>query len=577
MSQGVPLRSNSPVHVVIVGGGFAGINAAQRLLAGGPPSLRVTLVDRRNHHLFQPLLYQVAMAGLSPADISVPIRSIVGGDARAAVRMAEVTGIDLEARRLATSEGPLDYDYLLLACGATHAYFGHDAWEEHAPGLKTIEQATEIRRRVLTAFERAEVEDDAEARRRLLTFVVVGGGPTGVELAGALGELSRHTLGRDFRRIDPGATRVLLIEGGERILPAFDPELSRKATRSLERLGVTVWTSTRVTEIAADHVRAGHEVVHAATVLWAAGVRASPVSRMLGVPLDREGRVIVEPDLSVPGHPEVMVLGDQASFRQADGTLVPGVAPAAIQQGRHAAVNVLHDLRGEQRERFEYFDKGIMATIGRASAVAQTGRLRLSGFVAWLAWSFIHIVYLIGFRNRALVFFQWVWSYVRYRRGARLITEHEWRLSPGPEGAREGLVHVERVAAVPGLAQQLGHPRHGVLERAEHADGVAGVHGELDAREHGPGGRGREALALHHVGEAQQVVATAPHEGLGLGARVPAEREAGLGREHHDHHDAPVEGGVGELALEAAELGQLGLGGGGEPAGPEHPGPRDDA
>lgn len=426
--------------MVIVGGGFAGLNAARRLLSAGPRSLRITLVDRRNHHLFQPLLYQVAMAGLSPADISTPIRSILEGDERVEVRMANVLEVDLAGRRIVTDAGPLPYDYLLLACGTTHAYFGHDEWEEHAPGLKTIEQATEIRRRVLTAYERAEVETDPEARRRLLTFVVVGGGPTGVELAGALGELSRHTLGSDFRRIDPGATRVLLIEGGERILAAFDPELSRRATRSLERLGVTVWTNTRVTEIADDHVKAGDEVVHASTVLWAAGVQSSPLSHTLGVPLDRAGRVIVSPDLSVPGHPEAFVLGDQACFGQADGSSVPGVAPAAIQQGRHAADNVLHDLRDEQRESFVYLDKGIMATIGRASAVAQSGRFRLSGFIAWLAWCFIHILYLIGFRNRVLVFIQWVWSYIRYRRGARLITERDWKLpvaAPKPTDATE--------------------------------------------------------------------------------------------------------------------------------------------
>lgn len=423
--------------MVIVGGGFAGINAARRLIRSGPSSLRITMVDRRNHHLFQPLLYQVAMAGLSPADISTPIRSILEGDERVQVRMAEVESVDLADRSIVTSTGTLSYDYLMLACGATHAYFGHDEWEEHAPGLKSIEQATEIRRRVLTAYERAEVEPDPERRRRLLTFVVVGGGATGVELAGALGELSRHTLGRDFRRIDPSATRVLLIEGGDRLLPAFDPELSRRATRSLERLGVTVWVNTRVTEIEADHVKAGDERVHTDTVLWAAGVRASGLSQTLGVPLDRAGRVIVEPDLSVPGHPEVFVLGDQASFRQADGTTVPGLAPAAIQQGRHAADNVLHDLRGEQRQAFEYFDKGMMATIGRASAVAQSGRFRLSGFIAWLAWCFIHILYLIGFRNRLLVMIQWLWSYVRYRRGARLITEHDWRLRPEVGVSRE--------------------------------------------------------------------------------------------------------------------------------------------
>jgi len=413
-----------------VGGGFGGLNAARRLLRSGPRSLRITLVDRRNHHLFQPLLYQVAMAGLSPADISTPIRGILRGDDRIAVRMAEVQQVDLPGQRVLTSAGPLDYDYLLLACGATHAYFGHDQWEQHAPGLKTIEQATEIRRRVLTAYEQAEIETDPVERRRLLTFVVVGGGPTGVELAGALGELSRHTLGRDFHRIDPGSTRVLLIEGGDRLLPAFDPELSREATRDLERLGVTVWTNTRVTDIADDHVKAGDELVHAGTVLWAAGVRASPLSGTLGTKLDAQDRVMVEPDLSVPGHPEVFVVGDQAHFEEPDGSLVPGVAPAAIQQGRHAADNILHDLRNEQREDFEYFDKGMMATIGRARAVVQSGRFKLTGLLAWLAWCFVHILYLVGFRNRMLVFMQWLWSYVRYRRGARLITEHDWKLEP---------------------------------------------------------------------------------------------------------------------------------------------------
>ena len=431
-------RSADTTHVVIVGGGFAGLNAARRLLRSGSRSLRITLIDRRNHHLFQPLLYQVAMAGLSPADISAPIRSILGSDERISVRMAEVQRVDAPGKRVLTSAGPLEYDYLLLACGATHAYFGHDEWEPHAPGLKTIEQATEMRRRVLRAYERAEIEEDAELRRRLLTFVVVGGGPTGVELAGALGELSRHTLGRDFRRIDPGSTRVLLIEGGPRILAAFDPELSRAATRSLEKLGVTVWTDTRVTEIAEDYVKAGDEVVKAHTVLWAAGVRASPVSDTLGVEVDGAGRVVVEPDLSVPGHPEVYVVGDQAHFAQEDGTSVPGLCPAAIQMGRHAAVNILHDIAGEEREAFEYFDKGIMATVGRASAVVQSGRMQTSGFIAWLAWCFVHILYLIGFRNRILVFIQWIWSYVRYRRGARLITEHEWRLGASPADEAPG-------------------------------------------------------------------------------------------------------------------------------------------
>ncbi len=423
---------NAP-RVVIVGGGFAGLNASRRLLRSAPANLELTVVDRRNHHLFQPLLYQVAMAGLSPADISTPIRTILGGDPRVSVHLAEVQRVDLAARQVHTTEGSLPYDFLVLACGATHAYFGHDEWESHAPGLKTIEQATEIRRRVLTAYERAEVEPDVEKRRRLLTFVVVGAGPTGVELAGALGELSRHTLNRDFRRIDPGSTRVLLIEGGPRVLAAFDPEMSRKAARSLEKLGVTIWTNTRVTEISGDRVQAGDEVVHANTVLWAAGVRASRLGATLDVPLDDAGRVIVERDLSLPGHPEVFVVGDQAHFKQADGSPVPGVAPAAIQQGRHAADNILHDLRNEQREPFDYFDKGLMATIGRASAVVQSGKLRMSGFFAWVAWCFVHILYLIGFRNRLLVFIQWMWSYVRYRRGARLITQRRWRLRPPPE------------------------------------------------------------------------------------------------------------------------------------------------
>jgi NADH dehydrogenase len=422
----------TPVHVVVVGGGFGGINATQELLARGGDAIRVTLVDRRNHHLFQPLLYQVAMAGLSPADITMPIRSIFRGDARVTVRLGEVTDVDLAGRQVRLGDHAIAYDYLLLACGATHAYFGHDEWEEAAPGLKTVEQATEIRRRVLTAFELAEIETDAERRRRLLTFVVVGAGPTGVELAGALGELSRHTLTRDFHSIDPSGTRVILIEGGPRVLPGFSEELSAKAARSLERLGVTIWTNTRVTHIDREGVAAGEEVVKAQTVLWAAGVRASSLGGRLGVDLDAAGRVPVGDDLSLPGHPEVFVVGDQARFVD-DGTLVPGVAQGAIQQGRHAARNILHSVRGASREAFHYRDRGMMATIGRASAVMESGTVKLSGFVAWAAWCFIHILYLIGFRNRLLVFIQWVWSYIRYRRGARLITEPRWQLKPAPD------------------------------------------------------------------------------------------------------------------------------------------------
>ena len=419
---------SEPIHVVIVGGGFAGLEAAKTLARGGRDNFRITVVDRRNHHLFQPLLYQVAMAGLSPADITMPIRTVLKSYAQVAVRLATVTKVVPEDKRIDTSEGPIDYDYLILAGGATHAYFGRDEWEEHAPGLKTIEQATEIRRRVLRAFERAELEPDSQRQRELLTFIVVGGGPTGVEMAGALGELSRYTLARDFRRIDPSRTRVLLIEGGPRILAAFDEELSRAAARSLEKLGVTVWTDARVTEMDDDGVWVGEERVKAATVLWAAGVQANRLNRHLGPPLDRSGRVPVQSDLSIEGHREIFVVGDQAQIVDSNGEEVPGVAPAAIQTGRTAARNILHDAREEHREDFIYFDKGLMATIGRADAVVQAGNLRTSGFIAWVAWCFVHILYLIGFRNRILVFVQWVWSYFRYKRGARLITERDWRL-----------------------------------------------------------------------------------------------------------------------------------------------------
>lgn len=427
---GVPTsdqRANArTTRVVVVGGGFAGLEAAKALGAAGD-GVEVVLIDRRNHHLFQPLLYQVAMAGLSPADISMPIRAVLERHRNVFVRLGEVTDVDLAARVVHADTGDVPYDYLVMACGATHSYFGRDEWEEFAPGLKTLEHATEIRRRVLTAFELAELEPDKLRRRELLTFVVVGGGPTGVELAGALGELSRHTLSRDFRSVDPGSTRVILVEGGPRVLPSFDIELSQSAARSLEKLGVTIWTDTRVTHIDGHGVRAGDETVRAATVLWAAGVRASPLGRVLRVPCDGAGRVIVEPDLSIPGHPEVFVIGDQA-YCESNGEPIPGLAPAATQQGRAAAKAILADRRGHAREPFAYFDKGTMATIGRARAVAQSHAFKLDGFVAWMAWCFVHIFYLIGFRNRMLVFLQWVWSYVRYRRGARLITQREWKL-----------------------------------------------------------------------------------------------------------------------------------------------------
>ena len=417
-------------RVVIVGGGFAGLNAAKRLAKKSRGRLDIVLVDRRNHHLFQPLLYQVATAGLSPADISAPIRRFTRANRSLEVHLAEVTGFDLDKREVFTSRRTLSYDYLVLACGATHSYFGNDHWEPFAPGLKTIEQAVEIRRRILRAFEEAEVETDAKRRRALMTFVVVGGGPTGVELAGALGEISRFTLSRDFRNVDPSRTRILLIESGDRLLKAFDPELSDAAARTLESLGVTVWTSTRVSDLDENGIWMGDEYLEASTVVWAAGIRASSLNQGLGVELDRIGRAPVGLDLSLEGRPEVFVVGDQARFQMRNGDFVPPLAPAAIQQGRHAANNILADLDGNSRIAFEYLDKGMMATIGRAAAIAQFRGLKFRGFFAWLAWCFVHILYLIGFRNKVLVLFQWMWSYLRFGRGARLITEREWRMDP---------------------------------------------------------------------------------------------------------------------------------------------------
>jgi NADH dehydrogenase len=385
--------------------------------------VRVTLVDRRNHHLFQPLLYQVATAALNPADIAEPIRSILRGQANATVLLAEARAIDLGARRVRLDQGELEYDFLIVATGATHSYFGHDAWESHAPGLKSIEDALEIRRRVFSAYEAAEREPDAERRRSLLTFVIIGAGPTGVELAGALAEIARHALADEFRRIDPRQARVLLLEGLERVLPPFPEALSTAARSQLERLGVEVRCGARVTGIDAEGVTLGAERIAARTVLWAAGVQASPLVRSLDAPLDRAGRVRVRADLTLPGHPEVLVIGDLAALEQ-DGKPVPGVAPAAMQQGRHAARALEHALRGQEPPPFRYKDKGNFATIGRGAAVGDVyGRFRISGFVAWLAWLGIHIFFLIGFRNRVLVLFGWAYSYLTYRRGSRLITE----------------------------------------------------------------------------------------------------------------------------------------------------------
>jgi len=404
-------------HVVIVGGGFAGL-AAARALARAPAD--VTLVDCKNHHVFQPLLYQVATAGLSPAEIASPIRRILRRQANVRVLLGEVTAIDPAAKRVRLDSGEMSFDFLILAAGVTHSYFGHDAWEAHAPGLKTIEDALEIRRRALLAFEQAEREEDTEVRRQWLTLAVIGGGPTGVEMAGAFAEIARHSLVRDFRRIDPRAARVILIEAGPRVLPSYPEDLSHRAQAQLEALGVQVLTGTPVTGVDEGSLQLGGERLAARTIVWAAGVQGSPLARSLGTPLDRAGRVIVQPDLSLPGHPSVFVIGDLASLEQ-DGRAVPGVAPAALQMGAHAGANLKRALRGEPLAPFRYWDKGSLATIGRSRAIALIGSLRLSGFIAWLAWLMIHIFFLIGFRNRLVVLIDWAWAYVTYDRGARLI------------------------------------------------------------------------------------------------------------------------------------------------------------
>ncbi len=430
--------SQTPHRVVIVGAGFGGLNAAQSL-ASAPVS--ITVIDRKNHHTFQPLLYQVATAGLSPGEIAAPIRSILSRHKNVEVLMAEVTGFDLE-RRVVQTEAEneaqeVPYDSLIVAAGASHAYFGHDEWQALAPGLKTIEDALEIRRRVLLAFELAERRASAGEPCDPLNFVVVGAGPTGVELAGTLAEICRHALAHDFRAIDPRRARIHLIEGGPHVLPAYPEDLSRSALEQLQRLGVEVLTSTMVTKIEPGVIYMGETKMEAAVILWAAGVAASPLGKKLGVPVDRAGRVLVNPDLSLPNHPEVFVIGDLAALKDASGKLLPGVAPVAILEGRYVAKLIRREQAGAPsfsrsvregggsdfpRPAFHYYDKGSLATIGRSAAIAQFGRIHISGFIAWLAWLFVHILFLIGFQNRVLVFIQWAWSYFTYERGARLIT-----------------------------------------------------------------------------------------------------------------------------------------------------------
>lgn len=416
-------------RVVIIGGGFGGLYAAQSLRRA---PVEVTLIDRRNHHLFQPLLYQVASAALNPSDIAYPIRGALRRQKNARVLLASARAIDRARKCVVLESGELEYDYLIVATGATHSYFGHDEWAQHAPGLKTIEDALEIRRRVLLAFEAAEREDHAEHRKAWLTFVVVGAGPTGVELAGALAEIARHAIAKDFRAIDPTQARVILLEGADRVLPPYVPELSAKARKQLEELGVEVRTGALVTAIDDRGVSIGDERIEARTALWAAGVAASPLARTLDTALDRAGRVIVTDKLTVPGSDEVFVIGDLAAATT-DGKPVPGVAPAAIQGGRHAARCIKAAVAGKPCPPFRYRDKGSLATIGRAAAVAHIGRLKFAGFFAWLAWMGIHIFFLIGFRNRIFTMASWAWSYVTFQRGARLITGPPERLLPPPE------------------------------------------------------------------------------------------------------------------------------------------------
>lgn len=412
-------------RVVIVGGGFGGL-AAARALRRAP--VDVTLVDRRNHHLFQPLLYQVATAGLSPADIAYPIRSVLRRQANASVLLAEAVDVDVARRELVLKDGRLGYDYLVLATGARHAYFGREEWEPLAPGLKSLEDALEIRRRILLAFEKAERETSPDARRALLTIVVVGGGPTGVELAGAIAEIARQVMKSDFRAIDPTETRVILVEAGPRVLSSFPESLSAHAAEELTERGVEVRTGVRVTAIDDSSVSLGSERIAAETVLWAAGVAASPLVASLGAPIDQVGRVKIEPDCSIPGHPEIFVIGDAQTTVQPNGAPLPGVAPVAMQQGRYVARAIGATIAGAPREPFVYVDKGNLATIGRASAVAHIGRVKLWGLTAWVLWLVVHILYLVGFRNRVIVLINWAWAYLTLSRGARLITgdiEHE--------------------------------------------------------------------------------------------------------------------------------------------------------
>jgi NADH:ubiquinone reductase (H+-translocating) len=413
-------------HIVVLGAGFGGLEFCKRF---DDPDARITLVDRTNHHLFQPLLYQVATAGLSATDIAQPIRSILADRPNITVLLDEVEGFDLAGRKVVLKKNTLTYDYLVLALGSCTSYFGHPEWEAFAPGLKTLEDAMRIRSRILRAFEQAESEQSHAAQERLMTIAVVGGGPTGVELAGAFAELARHVLRADFRRIDPTQAQVILIEGAPRILAQLPPSLSASAQRQLEKLGAHVRTGVKVKDIGEGCVELDNgETIRAANIIWAAGISATPITKKLGVELDRAGRVKVNPDLSLPGHPEVFAIGDMALALEKDGTLVPGVSPAAMQMGTHVARIIENEIAfpgGVKRPPFKYWDKGTMATIGRSAAVAQVGKFEFSGVLAWLAWLVIHLFFLVGFRNKIAVLFQWFYSYVTYKRGARIIPNAE--------------------------------------------------------------------------------------------------------------------------------------------------------
>jgi NADH dehydrogenase len=408
-------------RVVIVGGGFGGLEAAKKLVC---ENVHLTVIDRTNYHLFQPLLYQVATAALSPADIAAPIRAVLQKCKNAEVMLAEVQSVDVNTRVVHTGDLNVQYDYLILATGARHSYFGHPEWERLAPGLKSLEDAVEIRRRILLAFEYAEKISDPAARAAAMTFVIIGGGPTGVEMAGAIAEIARHTLARDFRHIDPSSARVVLIEGESQVLATFPEDLRTSAMKQLQDLGVEIRTGVRATDLTEAGLRVGDEFIPCRVKIWAAGNTASFVGKSLGVPVDRVGRVIVQDDLTIPGHPEVQVIGDLANFTGKDGKSLPGVSPVAMQQGRHAARNILNMIEGRKPQRFWYFDKGSMATIGRNKAVADLRLLHLSGLPAWVAWAFVHILFLVGFRNRVVVLVQWAWAYFTFNKGARLITRN---------------------------------------------------------------------------------------------------------------------------------------------------------